>query len=90
MVKTIVLILNNLATDKIYSVCFTFFFLDISNQANLLLTNLKILVDKLQAKTTYFQIQVEKLQIEKKQLLISNKKLSNKVNSLEKEIKELK
>ena len=63
---------------------------DVSNKANLLLTSLKVLVDNLQAKTTYFQTQVEKLQIEKKQLIISNKKLSNKVNSLEKEIKELK
>ena len=52
--------------------------------------NLKVLFDNLQAKTTYFQTQVEKLQIEKDQLLISNKKLSNKVNSLEKELKELK
>ena len=52
--------------------------------------NLKVLFDNLQAKTTYFQTQVDKLQIEKDQLLISNKKLSNKVNSLEKELKELK
>ena len=51
---------------------------------------MKVLVDELQAKTTYFQNQVEKLKIEKKQLIVSNKKLSNKVNSLEKEIKELK
>ena len=51
---------------------------------------MKVLVDNLQAKTIYFQTQVEKLQIEKKQLVISNKKLSNKVNNLEKEIKELK
>ena len=62
---------------------------EVSNKANLLLTSLKVLVDNLQAKTTYFQTQVEKLQIEKKQLIISNTKLSNKVNSLEKEIKEL-
>ena len=66
------------------------FFSDNSNQANLLLTNLKVLVDNLQAKTTYFQTQVDKLQIEKKQLIISNKKLSNKLYSFEKEIKELK
>ena len=51
---------------------------------------MKVLVDELQAKSTYFQTQVEKLQIEKKQLIISNKKLSNKVNNLENEIKELK
>ena len=48
-----------------------------------------MLVDNLQAKTTYFQTQVEKLQIEKKQLIVSNKKLSNKLNSLEVYIKEL-
>ena len=65
-------------------------FSDISNQANLLLTNLKVLVESLQTKKTYFQTQVEKLQIEKKQLIVSNKKLSNKVISLEDYIKELK
>ena len=65
-------------------------FSDISNQANLLLTNLKVLVENLQTKKTYFQTQVEKLQIEKKQLIVSNKKLSNKVISLEDYIKELK
>ena len=67
LLKTTVLSWNNLATDRIYSFCLSFFFLDFSNQANLLLTNLKVLVDELQAKTTYFQIQVEKLQVEKKQ-----------------------
>ena len=56
----------------------------------MLLTNLKVLIDNLQFKTTYFQTQVEKLQIEKKQLIISNKKLSNKVNSLEDYIKKSK
>ena len=54
------------------------------------MTNLKVLVDNLQAKTTYFQNKVEKLQIEKKQLIISNKKLSNKVISLEDYIKKVK
>ena len=51
---------------------------------------MKVLVDELQAKTTFFQTQVEKLQIEKKQLTILNKKLSNNINSYETEIKELK
>ena len=51
---------------------------------------MKVLLDELQVKTNYFQTQVENLQIEKNQLIISNKRLSNKVNSLEKEIKELK
>ena len=67
-----------------------FFFLDVSDQANLLLTILKVLVDNLQAKTIYFQTQVKKLQIEKKKLIVSNFKLSSKVNSLEKELKKLK
>ena len=54
------------------------------------MTNLKVLVDNLQSKASYFQAQVVKLKIEKKQLIISNKKLSNKVNSLENHLKELK
>ena len=66
--------------EKNYSICISWFFSDVSNQANLLLTNLKVLVDNLQSKTSYFQAQVVKLKIEKKQLIISNKKLSNKVN----------
>ena len=65
-------------------------FSDVSNQANLLLTNLKVLVDNLQAKTTYFQTLVENLKIEKKQLIISNKNLSKKVNCLEDYIEKLK
>ena len=65
-------------------------FSDVSNQANLLLTNLKVLVDNLQAKTTYFQTLVENLNIEKKQLIISNKNLSKKVNCLKDYIKKLK
>ena len=65
-------------------------FSDVSNQANLLLTNLKVLVDNLQAKTTYFQTLVENLNIEKKQLIVSNKNLSKKVNCLEDYIKKLK
>ena len=53
-----------------------------SNHANLLLINLKEIIDKLQAKNVSFQNQVKKLTFENKQLIISNKKLSNEVNSL--------
>ena len=55
---------------------------DISNQTNLLLTNLKEIIDKLQAKNISFQNQVKKLTIEKKQLIILNNKLSIEVNCL--------
>ena len=55
-----------------------------SNQTNLLLNNLKLIVDKLQSEKAYFKTQVEKLEIEKKQLIISNKSLTNKVDMLEK------
>ena len=55
---------------------------DISNQANLLLVNLKEIIDKLQAKNTSFQSQVKQLIIENKQLIIANKELCNEVNCL--------
>ena len=57
-----------------------------SNQANLILMNLKQLIDKLQSEKAYFKTQVEKLKIEKKQLIVSNKNLTNKVNMLEKDL----
>ena len=57
-----------------------------SNQTNLLLNNLKIIVDKLQSEKATFKTQVEKLKIEKNQLVTSNKNLKNKVNMLEKEL----
>ena len=63
------------------------FFLDISNQANLLLVNLKEIIEKLETERNYFKNQVEKLQIEKKQLIISNKNLSNEVNCLRDDFK---
>ena len=62
-------------------------FLDISNQANLLLVNLKDIIEKLQSDNFYFQTQVENLQIENKQLTISNKKLVNEVNGLKENLK---
>ena len=57
-----------------------------SNQTNLLLNSLKIIVDKLQCEKASFKTQVEKLKIEKNQLVTSNKNLKNKVNLLEKEL----
>ena len=57
-----------------------------TNQTNLLLMNLKSIVDKLQSEKAYFKTQVEKLEIEKKQLLVSNENLTNKVNMLEKDL----
>ena len=58
-----------------------------SNKANVLLTILKEMLDKLQSEKAFFKTQVEKLTIEKKQLAISNKNLRNKVNMLEKDLK---
>ena len=55
-----------------------------SNQASVLLINLKEIINKLQSEKNYFKTQVVKLQVEKKQLVISNKNLTNKVNMLEK------
>ena len=60
---------------------------DVSNQASMLLFNLKEIIDKLQAESNYFKTQVEKLQFEKKQLIVSNKNLSNKVDCLEEKLK---
>ena len=55
-----------------------------SNQASVLLINLKEIINKLQSEKNYLKTQVVKLQVEKKQLDISNKNLTNKVNMLEK------
>ena len=63
--------------------CYFNLLTDVSNQANLLLINLKEIIDNLQTERNYFKIQVEKLQSEKQQLIISNKNLSNKVDCLE-------
>ena len=65
---------------KYLQVCL--FLEDVSNQANLLLTNLKEIIEKLQAKNISFQNQLKKLTIENRQLIVSNKKLSNEVNYL--------
>ena len=60
---------------------------DVSNQANLLLTNLKEVIDKLQAKNISVQNQVKLLTIENKQLVVSNNKLSIEVNCLKEVLK---
>ena len=64
----------------------TSIFLDVSNKTNLLLNNLKLIVDKIQSEKTHLKNQVEKLIIEKKQLISSNKKLTNKIDMLEKDL----
>ena len=61
-------------------------FIDVPNQTNLLLNNLKLIVDKLQSEKAHFKIHVEKLKIEKKQLIISNKSPTSKVDMLEKHL----
>ena len=70
---------------KFLQVCL--FLEDVSNQANLLLTNLKEIIDKLQAKNTSFQNQVKQLAIENKQLIVSNNKLSIELNCLKEDLK---
>ena len=58
-------------------------YLDVSIQVDILLTNLKSIIDKLQLEKDYFKTQIEKLKIEKNKLVISNKNLSNKITILE-------
>ena len=55
---------------------------DISSQANLLLVNLKEIIDKLQAKNTSYQNKIKMLTIENNQLIVSNKNLTSEVESL--------
>ena len=72
---------------KTYTILFLIFFLDISNQANLHLVNLKEIIEKLQSDNFYFQTKVESLQIENKQLTKSNRNLFNEVNNLKEKLK---
>ena len=60
--------------------------LDVSIQADILLTSLRSIIDKLQFEKDYFKTQVEKLKIEKNKLVISNKNLTNKITILEKDL----
>ena len=71
---------------KCLQVCL-FLLEDVSNQANLLLTNLKEIIDKLQAKNISFQNQVKLLTTENKQLILSNNKLFIEVNCLKEVLK---
>ena len=57
-------------------------FLDVLNQANLLLINIKEIIEDLQAKNIQLQNQVKKLTIENKQLIISNQSLTSEVKLL--------
>ena len=57
-------------------------FLDVLNQANLLLINVKEIIEDLQAKNIQLQNQVKKLTIENKQLIISNQSLTSEVKLL--------
>ena len=70
---------------KCLQVCL--FIEDVSNKANLLLVNLKEIIDKLQAKNISFQNQVKKLTVENKQLIFSNNKLFIEVNCLKEVLK---
>ena len=65
------------------------------NKANLLLVNLKEIIEDLEAKNLIFQNQLEKVTMENKKLItenkhliISNKHLCSEVNFLREEIKE--
>ena len=57
-----------------------------SIQTDILLTNLRSIIDKLQFEKDYFKTQVEELKIEKNKLVISNKNLTNKITILEKDL----
>ena len=57
-----------------------------SIQADILLTSLRSIIDKLQFEKDYFKTQVEELKIEKNKLVISNKNLTNKITILEKDL----
>ena len=61
-------------------------FIELSNQASVLLINLKEIIDKLQSEKSYFKNQVVKLKNKNKQLVISNKNLTHKVDMLQKHL----
>ena len=69
-------------------------YLDWLNEANLLLVNLKEIIEDLQAKNSLIQTQLDKvtmknkkLTIENKQLIVYNKNLCCEVNFLKEQIK---
>ena len=57
-------------------------------KADLLLTNLKEVIDKLQKQNKFFQIKVKELKVQKEQLVIWNKNLLDKVDFLEENVKQ--
>ena len=57
-------------------------------KADLLLTNLKQVIDKLQKQNKFFQIKVKELKVQKEQLVIWNKNLLDKVDFLEENVKQ--
>ena len=50
-----------------------------SNEATVLLNNVKEIIDIKQFEKAYFKIQKDKLEIVKKQLIVINRNLTNKV-----------
>ena len=60
-----------------------------STQANLLLTNLKELIEKLQSEKNFYKTKVEFLKIDNKRLYVVNKKLIEKVKCLEDKLETL-
>ena len=57
-----------------------------SNQASVLLMNLKEIVYKLQSENNYLKTQVVKLKVENKQLITSNKNLTNEIYLFKKDL----
>ena len=63
--------------------------LDTSTQANLLLTNLKEVIEKLQSEKNFYKTKVEFLKIDNKRIYVVNKKLIEKVKCLEDKLETL-
>ena len=61
-------------------------FIDLSNQASVLLMNLKEIIIKIQSEKNYLKTQVVKLKVENKQLITSNKNLTNEIYLLKKDL----
>ena len=57
-----------------------------SNQASVLLMNLKEIIIKIQSEKNYLKTQVVKLKVENKQLITSNKNLTNKIYLFKKDL----
>ena len=55
-----------------------------SNEATVLLNNVKEIIEIKQFEKAYFKTQKDKLEIVKKQLIVINRNLTNKINMLEK------